>query len=557
MKYTLDSIIRKTGTALRKSTFAAGLAASLFFGCSNFDLGALQGGKEGEAESERDAMVERYDGGMNYDGETKKNGCTKQPFFLDSDNDRFGDAAYSLKSCKQEQGYVANSDDCDDTNETVYPGAREICDGLDNNCDRIVDNNLTSPSRACSVGVGECRRSGLEYRVCEGAAGWGNFGDCDAVPGIPEAEICDGLDNNCDEVVDNCVGRVSAGLDYTCAVVDDGAVRCWGRNDYGQLGDGTTTSRPTPALVSGLTNVAHIELGARHSCALVDSGHVYCWGRNNAGQLGDGTRTDSYTPTPVPGLESVMLLALGRDHTCALLADNTVQCWGSNWFGQLGDGEGGAERRNLTPTPVYGLTNVRWIASGAIHTCAVLDDRTARCWGLNSYGQLGDGTTTNRLTPTPVSGLRDVDKIALNDHTCATLSDFTLRCWGRNGYGQLGDGTTTERHTPITVPGLNIVDQIGLSTHTCAYLYSETAQCWGLNSNGQLGDGTTTNRLSPGEPVPELDDITELAVGNNHTCAVLGAVFNDGTLVCWGGNNYGQLGDGTTEDRHTPTPVEW
>ena len=203
-----------------------------------------------------------------------------------------------------------------------------------------------------------------------------------------------------------------------------------------------------------------------------------------------------YYEPPATFPRSAETIDTGGNHTCMIVGGGHVRCWGYNFFGQLGDG---TTTDRLTPTTVTGLTGAVQITAGNSHTCALLADGTARCWGNNFSGQIGDGTTTSRLTPSAVTGLTGTVQITTgSDHSCALLADGTARCWGANFFGQLGDGTTTDRLTPTTVTGLTGAVQISSGGFlTCAVRADGTARCWGNNGVGQLGDGTTTNRTSP------------------------------------------------------------
>ncbi len=344
--------------------------------------------------------------------------------------------------------------------------------------------------------------------------------------------------------------QIASGYYHTCVVLNDGTAKCWGRNNKGQLGNGTKDSSSTPVKVSDLTNAVQISVGDNHSCAVLSDGTAKCWGNNEDGQLGDGHTTNRYTPVAVSGLTNAVQIALGEEHTCAVLRDGTAKCWGANSSGQLGDNS--LTRRN-TAVAVDGITNAVQIALGYTHSCAVLNDGTAKCWGKNNFGQLGDGFTTNRRKPVEVFELTNAAQIALGDfHTCAILTDGTAKCWGRNNYGQLGDSTGTQRNTPVAVLELTNAVQIALgSYHTCAVLRDGTAKCWGYNNRGQLGNGSTTHRSTPGT-VPVLTNVLQIALGSAHSCAVL----RDGTAKCWGWNAYGQLGNGSTTQRTTPVFVD-
>jgi len=351
------------------------------------------------------------------------------------------------------------------------------------------------------------------------------------------------------------ITAIATGVWHTCALTAGGGVKCWGFNGDGELGDGTTTDRHTPVDVSGLTSgVSAIAAGYYHTCALTAGGGVKCWGLNNYGQLGDGTTTNRYTPVNVSGLASgVSAIAAGLYHTCALTSGGGVKCWGYNGNGQLGDG---TTNTRLTPVNVNGLASgVSAIAAGYYHTCARTAGGGVKCWGFNRFGQLGDSTTTTRLTPVDVSGLASgVSAIAAGGyHTCALTAGGRGKCWGWNEDGQLGDGTTTERHTPVNVSGL--ASEVSAITagrgHTCARTAAGGVKCWGWNESGQLGDGTTTERHTPVSVSGLASGVSAISAGCEHTCALTAG----GGVKCWGNNEYGQLGDGTTTDRHTPVDV--
>lgn len=283
-------------------------------------------------------------------------------------------------------------------------------------------------------------------------------------------------------------------LDHACARTAS-QVKCWGYNNYGQLGTGTIGGvQSAPVVVTGVANASAIAVAGQHTCALA-GGTVSCWGYNGTGQLGNGMTTDSATPVPVAFSPSPPaspdLLSAGALHTCANTAKG-VACWGANANGQLGDGT-----TTYRTTPVYpaGVDGTISLAAGIAHTCAVRADGTVRCWGVNSNGQLGDGTTTQRLTPTLVPGITDALQVAVGwYHTCIRRATGAVSCFGLGQHGELGDATAQSRSTPAPVPNLvNVVAISAAVEHTCALMDDQHVVCWGDDSAGACGDGKPGN----------------------------------------------------------------
>jgi alpha-tubulin suppressor-like RCC1 family protein len=341
--------------------------------------------------------------------------------------------------------------------------------------------------------------------------------------------------------------KLAAGEDYTVALKNDGTIWAWGRNDEGQLGDGTKINKCTPLKVSGLTDVIAIAARGRHTVALKKDGTVWTWGRNYYGQLGDGSRANRNTPAQVSNLNNVTTIAAGGLHTVALKNDGTVWTWGRNDLGQLGDG---TTTDRYTPVQVSGLSSIVAIAAGGSHTVALKNDGSVWAWGNNEHGQLGDGTTTNRYIPVQVNGLRNVVTIAVGlDHTVALKNDRSVWAWGCNLWGQLGDGSRADRNTPVLISAVSNLTAITGSYHTVALKNDGTVWTWGRDGSGQLGNG----RIGGNAPiqVSDLRDVIAIAAGTYHT----GAIKNDGTIWVWGYNYMGSLGDGTVTDQYTPVQV--
>lgn len=379
------------------------------------------------------------------------------------------------------------------------------------------------------------------------------------------------------------VAEVATGGDISCARLVNGQVRCWGINVDDQLGGGSTATRSAfPVTVSNtagtgpLTNVTQLTVGAGHACARLGTGQGVCWGLNASGQLGDGSTTSPPRPVVISNpagtgpLTDVSRLAAGNSHTCARLTTGQLRCWGANGSGRLGDGTTTDRLRPVVvsnPAGTGPLTSVARVAAGTAHTCARLTTGQARCWGANTDGRVGDGTTTGRLRPVVVSNpagtgaLTDVSKIAAGAaHTCVRLTTGQARCWGSNASGRLGDGSTTNRPRPVVVsnptgtgPLTDVKDVAAGEAHTCVKLGTKNARCWGEDDVGRLADGVGGGSVRPvavrdGAGIGALGGISQLAGGGLHVCARTTL----GEARCWGFNDAGQTGN---DDVSTAEPT--
>jgi alpha-tubulin suppressor-like RCC1 family protein len=408
-------------------------------------------------------------------------------------------------------------------------------------------SGLTSGVAAVDVGSEHtCAVATTGGLKCWGDNGHGQLGDGTTTRNAIALDVID---------LTSGIAAVSAGDSHTCGLTTTGGLKCWGANGYGQLGDGTISSRANSGDVAGLTSGgAIVTAGWSHTCAVTTAGGAKCWGANNNGQLGDGTYTDRLTPVDVVGLSSGIRATVARSaHTCALTTTGGLECWGDNGDGQLGDG---TTASRTTPVDVIGLTSgVAAVTTGSGHTCALTTTGGIKCWGANTYGQLGDGTTASRTTPVDVIGLTSgvIAVSAGYSHTCALTTPGGLKCWGYNAFGQLGDGTTASRATPADVNGLTsgVARAAAGGFHTCAVTTAGGLECWGDNSYGQLGDGTYAGRVVPADVVGLTSGVAAVAAGEEHTCTVTTA----GGLKCWGDNGSGQLGNGAPTNRWTPVDV--
>jgi alpha-tubulin suppressor-like RCC1 family protein len=348
------------------------------------------------------------------------------------------------------------------------------------------------------------------------------------------------------------VVEISAGASHTCARYDDGTAKCWGKSQYGRLGSaGGDTFTPRTV---GLTGIAQISAGGEHTCAVRSDTTLWCWGINSVGQLGNlldyGTQSSHAAPLQVmvgaAPLSGVVQVSAGSNSTCAVTQTNRVWCFGSNTNGQLGSNATlGNPNGTAVPTQVAGLLDASEVSTTVTHTCARRSDGSVSCWGENTLGQLGDGTTDQRSHPVGVGGLPDSNGVATGmKHSCAVTWNARVQCWGWNFDGQLGNAVGNGNNVPASGPVeiANFTDASQLSsgdTHTCARTTTSRVKCWGDNDYGQMGTITLDGSPNPAPTlVVGLTGAVAVDAGRAHTCAldIQGAVW------CWGLNFSGQLG---------------
>jgi alpha-tubulin suppressor-like RCC1 family protein len=320
-----------------------------------------------------------------------------------------------------------------------------------------------------------------------------------------EGQLGDGTTTSSDVPVEvtgiSTATQVTAGGLTDCAVLSNGHLECWGANEYGQLGDGTTTNSDVPVEVTGISTATQVSGGGHSTCAVLSNGRVECWGENGFGQLGNGTTTSSDdVPVEVTGISTATQVTAGQATSCALLSDGHVECWGAN-SGELGDGtstgpESCISSCSRTPVEVTGISTATQLSG----RCAVLSNGHVECWGANEYGQLGDGTSTGpercivscSTTPVEAIGISSATQVSGSPWTtCVLLSNSHADCWGENSFGQLGDGTSSVLESaPVEVTVVSTPTQVSAGyDHTCAVIPNGRVECWGWNLSGQLGNG--------------------------------------------------------------------
>ena len=339
--------------------------------------------------------------------------------------------------------------------------------------------------------------------------------------------------------------QLSSGDLFSCAVHADHTVVCWGDNSYGQIGDGSTmNTRAAPTPVTGLANVAQVQCGSGHACALFIDGSVRCWGRGEQFQLGDGTGQNSTSPVSPMGISAASQLTVGDYVSCVLQLNGEVWCWGANDYGQLGTGN-----NMLTTLPVQAAsvgTNVAAISAGQGFVCTAYPNGTVTCWGRDDQGQLGGGRSTGfTATPTNVPGVT-VAAVHLatdiNGASAEWTSTGNLYAWGSGDQGSPWPDGTRQSNSPLAVTSAGTVTDVSFGrAFMCAVTSGGGVECWGQNSDGQDGNGsfaTPTSIATVTGVGGAVAGATQVSAGYTHACALVAG----GAVQCWGSNNHGQLG---------------
>jgi len=326
------------------------------------------------------------------------------------------------------------------------------------------------------------------------------------------------------------IAQIACGDFHACALYRDGAVRCWGRDRNGELGDAGAAGEVSAAGVdvAGLGRVEEIAAGASFTCARAEGGTVLCWGSGKI--LGDGRAASRVRPTPVAGVRGAASIRAGGYVACVRTADGAARCWGTS-----------AVERGAPPS-----AGVSEVDAASAHACARMTDGKVRCWGEGPWG--GEGAVA--FDAPPIAGARSV---ATGDSFgCAAEGGGAVQCWGRNDEGELGINPDENNHVePVAVRFVTGAVKVDAGeSHACALLASGAVWCWGSNTEGELGRGVqSVQELAA--PVPGIPPARDVAMGADFVCAL----GRDDSLFCWGSNGKGQLGDGTTADRFAPVRV--
>ncbi len=344
---------------------------------------------------------------------------------------------------------------------------------------------------------------------------------------------------------------VDLGNEHSCGITTTGVLKCWGRNNHHQVGYGSGSQHTVPVIIDAGVTYAHVSAGAQHSCGVTSGGTLKCWGNNNFGQLGDGTLVSKSTPVVIDAGELYKSVYAGSRYSCGLTVSGVAKCWGDNEFGKLGDGT--LESR-LIPTPVDSSKYFKSISLLREHACAVeLDDHHLYCWGRGGQGRLGVGNEDDQTTPVLIDETVGYKRVSAGvAHTCGVTTENSVKCWGNNGAARLGDGTRTHRETPVLINEDELYSTVAAGGGmSCGITQRGILKCWGNASAGRIGDGVDTSTPLPILADPHGDYRT-VASGAVHSCAI----DAQNQLRCWGPGAFGRVGDGDTVVRFTPTNVD-
>jgi alpha-tubulin suppressor-like RCC1 family protein len=339
----------------------------------------------------------------------------------------------------------------------------------------------------------------------------------------------------------------------TCGLAPDGNAWCWGAINQAQLVNGGKDDRPLPGMVSSVETFKSISVGLNHTCGVVQYNFADCWGSNSKGEVGDGSTTPRGSSSPVGSYGDFSAISAGGVHSCGIRSYGEIWCWGSNLNGQLG---ASTQVSFVTePSRVASTLPFMAVTAGGSHTCALTNTNDAYCWGLNTDGQLGDDSNTDKSTPVAVAGgLKFAALSAGESHTCGIAISGTTYCWGDSG---------ALSKMPVAVSGGFSFAAISAGArHTCAIATDATAWCWGVNDSGELGDGTYTSSASPRQVGGGLQfssigagGFTDPALATRHTVGHSCGVTTSNVVYCWGANDRGQLGTGPSPT-HVNTPLK-
>jgi alpha-tubulin suppressor-like RCC1 family protein len=377
-----------------------------------------------------------------------------------------------------------------------------------------------------------------------GGTGTGGTGTGGAMPCTP-GEVCDPPI------------AIAAGYNHTCALLHDGDVYCWGFNQVGEVGDGSTADKHKPTKVGLPMAATAIAAGGRylgtdysaHSCAVLSDKSLWCWGSNANAELGVGDAAAHLGPVQVP-LTGVSSVAVRGAHTCAIVSSGDLHCWGRNAYGQVGVGS--TTSPILSPTQI--ASSVQHVAIGDGYTCMIKTNGMLYCWGENNYGQLGDGNkgaiNSTDAPGAPIAGLANVAEVVCGKATTCARNGVGVYCWGYNNGGDVGNGTTTTMTTPQPL-ALAGATHLAFGEDHGGALTAGGLYTWGVNASGQLGDGTGQNSLTPKHV--NIPGLAAISFSQSSSCGL----GSDHVMYCWGDNTYGQFGDGSTFNSSSPVAVVW